>query len=77
VVNIEPAFAAHIHEGAAGEEGPIVVGLAPPTSGSVSDCVTAVDSARIVDILDRPADYYVNVHNQVYAAGAVRGQLKR
>lgn len=77
VLDIEPAFAAHIHEGAAGEEGAIVVGLAPPSDGSASGCATGVDSALVVAILTTPPAYYVNVHNQAYAAGAIRGQLKR
>lgn len=77
VVDIEPAFAAHIHEGMAGEEGPIAVGLGTPSTGTASGCVRGVDSALIVDILETPPAFYVNVHNQPYAAGAVRGQLRR
>jgi len=77
VVDIDPPFASHIHEGAAGEEGAIVVGLAPPVNGTASGCVSGVDSALIVAVLATPAAYYVNVHTQTYAAGAVRGQLKR
>lgn len=77
VLDIEPAFAAHVHEGAAGEEGPIVIGLGTPSTGTASGCVRGVDSALIVGILETPAAYYVNVHNQPYSAGAVRGQLRR
>jgi hypothetical protein len=29
------------------------------------------------DILKNPADYYVNVHNEEYEAGALRGQLSK
>jgi len=76
VRNIAPATAAHIHEAPAGAPGPVVVTLAPPTSGESSGCVSA-DRELIVEILRDPAAYYVNVHNAEFPAGAVRGQLSR
>ncbi|MDQ3671669.1 MAG: CHRD domain-containing protein [Actinomycetota bacterium] len=76
VSNIAPATAAHIHEAPAGVAGSVVVGLVPPTSGSSSACATA-DRELVLDILQNPSDYYVNVHNAPYPAGAVRGQLSR
>ena len=74
VANIAPATAAHIHFGDAGDNGPVVVGLQPPTDGSSSGCATA-DRELIVNILRDPDAYYVNVHNLEYPGGAVRGQL--
>jgi hypothetical protein len=74
VANIQPAFAAHIHKAPAGVNGPVVVGLSPPTSGSSSGCTTA-DPVLIQDIIDNPEQYYVNVHNSDFPGGAVRGQL--
>jgi hypothetical protein len=71
---IEPATAAHIHEAPAGVAGPVVVGLQPPTSGSSIGCVQA-DRDLIADIIKNPEEYYVNVHNAPFPAGAVRGQL--
>jgi hypothetical protein len=76
VSNIEPATAAHIHEGAEGVAGPVVVPLdPPPTDGSSSGCVSGVDRALIQNILQHPDQYYVNVHNEEFPDGAVRGQL--
>jgi hypothetical protein len=77
VQDIAPATAAHIHVGAAGIAGPVVVGLTPPTSGSSSGCVTGVAEDLIKDIRQNPEAYYVNVHNAEFPAGAVRGQLSK
>lgn len=76
VADIEPARAAHIHVGAAGVNGPVVVGLAAPSDGSSSGCV-AVDRDLALALIQDPSGYYVNVHNAEYPAGAVRGQLGR
>lgn len=73
---IEPATAAHIHVGTADVAGPVVVPLAPPTSGSSSGCVS-VDPVLIKEIRQFPENYYVNVHNAEFPAGAVRGQLSK
>lgn len=74
VMGIAPAGAAHIHEAEAGVAGPVVITLEAPTSGSSSGCVT-VDRAQIKEIIQHPEDYYVNVHNAEFPAGALRGQL--
>ena len=68
---IGTVVAAHIHAGAAGANGPVVIPL-PPLSG----CVSA-DPELIKQIRQNPADYYVNVHTTTYRGGAVRGQLGR
>jgi hypothetical protein len=72
--DIAPATAAHIHKAPAGQPGGIVVPLSPPTSGSSSGCTTA-NPALIADIIENPEEYYVNVHNVDFPAGAIRGQL--
>lgn len=72
--DIQPATAAHIHAGVAGEAGPVVLQLGAPADGSAQGCVAA-DRDLINAILARPASYYVNVHNAELPAGAVRGQL--
>ncbi len=70
-----PAAAAHIHEGARGVAGGVVVPLmAPDANGTVTGSV-AVDAALMQRIMDNPVGFYVNVHTTDFPAGAVRGQL--
>ncbi len=82
VDKIDTATAAHIHEGAAGTNGPVVVNLAAPGDGDAADCLTEGEMGKFVggqtvaDILANPGDYYVNVHNAEYPGGAIRGQLR-
>jgi hypothetical protein len=85
VDKIAPATAAHIHEGAAGANGPVVVNLARPTDGNSADCLTEGEmlasgpafptGKTVAEILANPAAFYVNVHNAEYPGGAIRGQL--
>lgn len=75
VRNIDPATAAHIHKAPPGSPGPVVVPLTPPTNGSSSGCYSATE-ALVRDIAKNPGDYYVNVHNAAFPAGAIRGQLE-
>jgi len=74
VSGVDPVVAAHIHLAPVGSPGPVVVPLVPPTSGSSAGCA-AVPRALAKNILKHPGDYYVNVHNAVYPAGALRAQL--
>ena len=76
VANIDVATAAHIHEAPVGVAGPVKVTLAAPSDGDSSGCVD-VTRALALEILKRPADYYVNIHNAEFPAGAVRGQLAK
>jgi len=75
--------AAHIHRGAAGVAGPVIIPLATPTPTAADSnvqqskgCVSA-DPALIREILATPAGFYVNVHNKEFPAGVVRGQLRK
>lgn len=77
VSGIEPATGAHIHVGTADVAGPVVVPLTPPTDGSSSGCVSDVDPELIKAIRQNPENYYVNVHNADFPAGALRGQLSK
>lgn len=76
VSNIVPATAAHIHRGAVGVAGPIVVGLDPPSDGDSAGCKD-VPRALALEILKYPPRFYVNVHNADFPAGAIRGQLAK
>lgn len=73
-----PALAAHIHAGADGVAGPVVVTLDPPDATGVSaGCVTDLERSLVKAIRKHPAEYYVNVHTSDFTDGAVRGQLSR
>ena len=75
VAQIAPATAAHIHRGAAGVAGPVVVPLkAPWGDGFAKGCVEE-DAGIIAEILADPSGFYVNIHTADYPGGAVRGQL--
>jgi hypothetical protein len=78
---------AHIHKGAAGVAGPVVIALTtddpadPPFSDlgahSATGCrdLTPTEETAAGDIVGHPANYYVNVHTTDFTAGAERGQL--
>ena len=77
VAKIATATMAHIHEGAPTVAGPVKVTLGKPNASGVSEgCVTVARSLAL-EILKRPADYYVNVHNAEFPGGAIRGQLAK
>ena len=76
VSNIADATQSHIHVGAAGVSGDVVVPLdVDGFSGSTQGCVEGQDKALLAKIIANPAGYYVNVHTADYKPGAVRGQL--
>lgn len=58
----------------AGDAGGIVRGLKAPTDGSSMGCVRA-SRALIRDMKNDPDGYYINVHDDDFPNGAVRGQL--
>lgn len=76
-----PTAAAHIHEGAAGVAGDIVVTLEAPVEiggsgiGLSMGCVRKLPKPILRDIKNNPDQFYVNVHTSDFPGGAVRGQL--
>jgi hypothetical protein len=70
-----PATGAHIHEGVAGENGPVVVPLEPPDANGVSSGCVEVSRELALAIIQDPENYYVNVHTSDFPDGALRGQL--
>jgi len=55
-----------------------VVPLTPPDATGVSTgCVSSVNQDLIKAIIQHPEEYYINVHNADFPAGAVRGQLSK
>jgi hypothetical protein len=73
VHNIAAPAAAHIHRAPPTAPGPVVVPL--PPGSTLKGCTENVSPALIKDIIQHPEDFYVNVHNADFPAGAIRGQL--
>jgi hypothetical protein len=75
--DIEPPHAAHVHVGQRHVAGPIVISLDvdPLPEGETFGCTT-IEADLAAEISADPGNYYVNVHNTAFQAGAIRGQLK-
>jgi len=74
------SFAAgHIHAGKKGKAGPVFINLwtkpKKVSGGKLTGCSPTVKAADLAKVKAKPSDYYVNIHNAKYPAGAVRGQL--
>jgi len=76
VSGVPDATVAHVHMGAAGTDGSVVIDLgASFTNGAASGSVSGIAQSTIGAIIANPAGYYVNVHSTTFTDGAVRGQL--
>ena len=78
---IDEPTAAHIHKGGPDDAGPVKVLLFEdpgglPVPGSVDGCVRRVKKKIIRRLVRAPEKFYVNVHNDDFPDGAIRGQLK-
>ncbi len=75
--NILDPFAAHIHKAPRGSTGPIKFTLFDGvTSSPIDGCYRDVSPRLLAKLGSVPERYYVNVHNDDYPDGAIRGQLK-
>lgn len=64
-----PPTGAHIHQGAAGVNGPVRVDFLSQLTGS------NLQDADLVGVLANPVGWYVNVHTSAHPGGAIRGQV--
>jgi hypothetical protein len=69
---IAAATMAHVHSGAAGSNGPPVITIA-----LADDLCMAIEPDVLKALTANPENYYVNVHNAEFPAGAIRGQLEK
>ena len=69
------ATAAHIHEGASGQNGPVIIPLVKTGANVWSVPGNTVLSSSQFDSY-RSGNLYVNVHSAANPAGEIRGQLK-
>jgi CHRD domain len=72
-----PIILAHIHKGAFGVAGGVVIDFSAPTNfanGKLSKTF-AIDKTLGDDIAANPTNYYVNVHTTQNPGGEIRGQL--
>jgi hypothetical protein len=89
--DIGTANRGHIHRGAAGVNGPIVVAFFDlhliendpdprhetlERKSELEGCVENLDPVLLQEIANDPAGFYVNLHNARFPGGAVRGQLE-
>jgi len=81
-----PVNAAHIHPGAAGVAGGVLVStglvagevvLANGSGGFTKTGVTSpnLDPAHVQDMINNPQNYYFNVHSVLNSGGFARGQM--
>jgi hypothetical protein len=75
VQGIAAPNASHIHRGAAGVAGPVVITLTSSFPNNRATGTATASAALIEEIQDNPSGFYVNVHNADFPDGAVRAQL--
>ncbi len=76
--NLGTVTRGHIHHAAAGVAGGIVVPFFEANNVDLNGCTpesAPLDRSLLIDIVQHPQDYYVNVHTSDFPAGAIRGQL--
>jgi hypothetical protein len=77
VQGINTVAASHIHRGAAGVTGPVIIPFNQAFVGGVSSgTITPPSPSLLAEIVANPPGYYFNVHTGDFAGGALRGQLR-
>jgi hypothetical protein len=76
---IQNPAAGHIHKGPAGVAGPVKVTLFDKVieANDFYSACAKVPKFRVRAIKRAPKQWYVNLHNETYPDGAIRGQLHR
>ena len=75
--NAETITAGHLHRGAAGTNGDVVVPLDSAAINSGSTATTQIDAVLAAEIIASPAGFYLDSHSSSFTAptGNARGQL--
>jgi hypothetical protein len=80
VNNIAAPTRGHIHHAPALQNGAIVVPFFEAPNVDLNGCTPEsqlLDRVLLKDIIQHPENYYVNVHNAEFPAGAIRGQMSK
>ena len=73
-----PPTGAFIHQGPAGQNGPLAIDLGapiPPPDTYIAEGYTSASSSLLKNIQRNPSGYYLQIANQTHPEGATRGQL--
>jgi len=69
VANLDTFTLDHIHQGAAGVNGGVVIDFSATLIGG------PIFDADVANVIANPSGYYVNVHTNTFPGGAIRGQI--
>jgi hypothetical protein len=74
--NLDPVSDAHIHIGALGVGGGVVIPFGTQnTAGTPNTISGSVVDPDVTAVFNNPTNYYVNIHTSAFLAGAIRGQV--
>lgn len=74
VINGMQASAAHIHVGAPGSNGPVIIALVKDGDGFSPPAGAKLNEDQMVDL--KYGRLYMNVHSAAHKGGEIRGQLR-
>ena len=76
IQHVSTPTASHIHRGAAGVPGPVVIALALAFPSNRASGSATASASLIEEIRDNPEGFYVNIHNADFPNGAIRGSSR-